>query len=125
MRQAAIAWLHQQVAAVVPGTADFYDAGRQVDIQERLQSNRPWVKLYLPSEEGDIQPIEIFLVTIDVGHAHLETARSVAEQIRSGLGRLQYRDPNAWRRLRIVNLNEGNFHRVQFTYRVRRPALKE
>lgn len=123
MRQAAIAWIHSELIAITPAAADFYDAGRDVDIQERLQSGRPWVKLYLPSEEGDRQPIEAFLVTIDTGHAHLETARAIAEQIRSGLGRLRYRQPNPWRRLRIVGINEGNFHRVQLSYRVQRPAL--
>lgn len=122
MREAAIAFLHTQVASAVPSGADFYDAARSVDIEERLQSQRPWVKLYLPSEEGDRHPVEMFLVTIDCGAPHAEAARATADAVRTALATTR-RTPSPWTRRRIVGLDGGNYYRVQLTYSVARPAL--
>ena len=121
MRAAAIGFLHQQVQTHVPGGADFYDAAQKVDIDTQLQSARPWVKLYLPSEEGDDHPVETYLVIVDCGASGAELARATAEAIRAGLAG-SVRTPSPFRRRRIVGLSEGNYYRVQLTYQVRRPA---
>lgn len=126
MRAAAIAFFHDAVAAATPATADFYAANTPVDIAERLQARRAWVKLYMPSEEGDEQPFETHLVTIDCGALGLEEARATAEIIRSAL-KTSGRDPSPFRRRRIASLpdDEGRFHRVQLSYEVSRPAIEE
>ena len=122
MRQDAIAYIHQTLTPLVPATADWHDAGKDVDVQTQLTQRRPWVKLYMPSEEGDRHPIETYLVTIDCAAIAAETARALADTIRAGLRR-DRRNPSAWRRLRVVGLSEGNFYRVQLSFRVQRPAL--
>ena len=121
MRAAAVGWVHQQVQAALPVGADFYDAAQLVDIDGQLSSNRPWVKLYLPSEEGDDHPVESYLVIIDCGASGAESARATAEAIRAGLAG-SVRQPSPFRRRRITGLREGNFYRVQLTYQVNRPA---
>jgi hypothetical protein len=121
MRAAAVAYIHTRVKNATPATADFYDAARPVNLAGQLQSRRPWVKLYMPSEEGEGDLTESFLVTIDCAAIDLETARAMGEQIRAGL-MSNRRDPQYFHRSRIVALTEGNFHRVQLTYRMRRPA---
>ena len=121
MRAATVKYVHDRVKAAVPATADFYDAAQQVKLDAHLQNRRAWVKLYMPSEEGEGDVTESYLVTIDCGAIALETARDVAEQVRSQLANTR-RDPDFFRRLRITPLNEGNFHRVQLTYRMQRPS---
>lgn len=122
MRADLIAFVHTTVRGVVPVTADFHDAARKVDVDAQLVARRPWVKLYMPSEEGDDHPVETLLVTLDCGAIHPETARALAEEVRSGLSGSK-RSPSPFRRMRIVALDEGNFHRVQLSYRLRRPAI--
>ena len=117
-----IFFVHDAVSGAVPATADFHDAARKVDVDAQLVARRPWVKLYMPSEEGDDHPVETHLVTLDCGAIHPETARALAEEVRAGLAGSK-RFPSPFRRLRIVALDEGNFHRVQLSYRLRRPAI--
>jgi hypothetical protein len=122
VRSDAIAYLHTRLKAATPSTADFVDAATPVVLAEQLKSKRPWVKLYMPSEEGEADVVESYLVTIDCGAIHLETARALGETIRSALASNR-RAPQPFHRLRITALGEGNFHRVQLSYRVRRPEL--
>jgi hypothetical protein len=121
MRAAAVAYMHDAVRGVTPFGADFVDAARKLDLAAQLQTRRPWVKLYSPTEEGEEDITEAFLVTIDCGAIDPESARATAEAVRSGLASNR-RDPQHFHRVRIAALDEGNFHRVQLTYRVRRPA---
>jgi hypothetical protein len=117
-----VGYLHTTVAAAVPSTADFYDAASPVDLTGQLGNRRPWVKLYMPSEEGDSHPIETYLVSLDCGATDPEAARALSDTIRQALAR-STRSPGTFRRLRVVGLDEGTFYRVQLTYRVQRPAL--
>lgn len=121
MRAAAIGFFHEQVQLHLPAGVDFYDAARKVDVNEQLDSGRPWVKLYLPSEEGDDHPVETYLVIVDCGASGAEAARATAETIRAGLAGNR-RTPSPFRRRRITGMSEGNFYRVQITYQVTRPA---
>lgn len=121
MRATAVGYIHQRLRASTPASADFHDAARPVDIAAQLRTRRPWVKLYLPSEEGERDISEAFLVTVDCGAIDPETARGIAESVRSSMASNR-RYPGFFRRLRIVGLDEGSFYRVQLTYRVQRPA---
>lgn len=124
MRAAALSYLHTRLSALVPASADFHPGDQRVDVAAQLQQRRGWVKLYLPSEEGDQRPMETFLVTVDCGAPDAETARALAEAVREGVLRTR-RDPSPWRLRRSQLMDEGNYFRVQLTYRVQRPALNE
>ena len=58
MRAGTIAYIHDRLRAAAPPTADFYDAARKVNLAEQLQQRRPWVKLYMPSEQGELDIVE-------------------------------------------------------------------
>lgn len=122
MRAGTIAYVHDALRAGTPAGADFYDAATKVDLDGQLQQRRAWVKLYMPNEQGELDIVESFLITVDCGAVDLETARSVAESVRAAL-ESNRRNPALFHRIRIVALDEGNFHRVQLSYRLRRPTL--
>jgi hypothetical protein len=112
-------YLHGRLRPLVPEGADYYAPDRDPPLSTHLANGRPWVQVYAPSEEGNSTPRQDYLVTIDIGCARLEGARALAETIRAALdGSL--REPSPFRRLRVVVLDEGTFHRVQLSYRLRR-----
>ncbi|MBA2666127.1 MAG: hypothetical protein H0U69_03710 [Trueperaceae bacterium] len=119
MKADVYTYLHTRLVAATPASADYYPPDRAPDLATHLSNGRTWVKLYAPTEDGDAAPVQHYSIIVDVGNISLEAARSVAEGIRASLDHA-LRAPSPFRRQRIVALDEGSFHRVQFTYRLQR-----